>query len=149
MTASIFLRTALKYGLILTVAIGVVGSALGYVYAGTPGLVSALLGAVLTAVFMTFTAGSILVAQRATRVEPSITLFFGIILGSWLLKFVVFIIIVVLLRGQPFIEPLVFFLAIVAAVLASLVVDVIAFLRSRVPYVDDAPADGGTTHKTG
>ena len=140
-TATILAR-ALVYGGILTVAIAVVGSIIGYLVAGGAGLVSALIGAGLTALFMGFTALSILLAARVTKGEASSTLFFGIVLGVWLLKFIVFIVILVLLRDQPFIEPLVMFFAILAAVIGSLVVDVVAFLRSRVPYVGDIPLPG-------
>jgi len=135
MTPTPVLSRALLYGAILAVAIAAVGGALGFLYAGTEGLISAIIGAGITALFMALTALSIVIAQRITKDDPNITLFFGVILGVWLLKFVVFIVIVVILRGQPFLEPMVFFLAVLAAVIGSLVVDMLAFLRSRVPYV--------------
>jgi hypothetical protein len=140
-TATILAR-ALVYGGILTVAIAVVGSIVGYLVADGPGLVSALIGAGLTALFMGFTALSIVLAARVTKGEASSTLFFGIVLGVWLLKFVVFIVILVLLRDQPFIQPLVMLVAIVAAVIGSLVVDVIAYVGARVPYVGDIALPG-------
>jgi hypothetical protein len=146
-TASVLGR-ALVYGAILTIGIAVVGSIIGYLVAGVPGLVSALIGAGLTALFMGFTALSIVIASRVTKDEPSSTLFFGIVLGMWLLKFVVFIVILVVLRDQPFIEPLVMFFAILAAVIGSLVVDVVAFLRSRVPYVGDIALPGDPERST-
>lgn len=142
MKSATILARALVYGVILTVAIAVVGSIVGFLVAGGPGLVSALIGAGLTALFMVLTAGSIVLAAKVTKNEPSSTLFFGIVLGSWLLKFVLFIAILVVLRGQPFLEPLVFFFSILAAVIGSLVVDVIAFLGSRTPYVGDVPLPG-------
>ncbi|CAN5598310.1 hypothetical protein BH10ACT7_BH10ACT7_24980 [soil metagenome] len=140
-TASVLGR-ALVYGAILTVGIALVGSIIGYLAAGVPGLLSALIGAGLTALFMGFTALSIVIAAKVTKDEPSSTLFFGIVLGMWLLKFVVFIVILVLLRDQPFLQPLVMFFSILAAVIGSLVVDVVAFLRSRVPYVGDIELPG-------
>jgi len=136
MTPTPILRTALIYGGILTVVIAAVGSLLGYLAAGPNGLVSALIGAAITTVFMAFTAVSIIIAQRVTRDQPSITLFFGVILGFWILKFVVFIVLVVLLRGASFLDPMVFFVAVLAAVIGSLVVDMLAYVRSRTPYVD-------------
>ncbi len=136
MTPTPILRTALIYGAVLAVVIAGLGSLIGFLVAGTNGLVSALIGAALTALFMAFTAVSIMVAQRVTRDEPSIALFFGVILGAWFLKFVVFIVIVVLLRGAPFLDPMVFFVAVLAAVIGSLVVDMLAYVRSRTPYVD-------------
>lgn len=144
MKSATILARALVYGVILTVAIAVVGSIVGLLVAGVPGLVSGLIGAGLTALFMVLTAGSIVLAAKVTKNEPSSTLFFGIVLGSWLLKFVLFIAILLILRGQPFLEPLVFFFSILAAVIGSLVVDVIAFLGSRTPYVGDVALPGDT-----
>jgi hypothetical protein len=54
----------------------------------------------------------------------------------------VFIVVLVLLRNQPFIEPLVMLVAIIAAVIGSLVVDVIAYVGARVPYVGDVALPG-------
>lgn len=142
MKASSILVRALRYGGILAIAIAVVGSIIGYLVVGWPGLVSALIGAGLTAVFMLFTAASILLAVRVTKDDPSTTLFFGIVLGVWLLKFVVFIVALLLLRNQSFINPVVMFLAIIVAVIGSLVVDVLAFVRARVPYVGDIALPG-------
>ena len=136
MTYSPILTRALRYGGILTLAIAVVGSIIGWLVAAQAGLVSALIGAGITAVFMAFTAVSIMIASKIARTEESVMLFFGIILGSWLLKFVVFIFLMVILREQPFIDPIIMFVSILAAVLGSLVVDVLAYVRSRVPYVD-------------
>ena len=135
-TATILAR-ALVYGGILTVTIAVVGSIVGYLIAGGPGLVSALIGAGVTALFMGVTALSIVVAARVAKDEVSSTLFFGIVLGIWLLKFVLFIIILIALRNQPFIQPIVLFVSIIVAVIGSLVVDVVAYVRARVPYVGD------------
>jgi len=147
MKSSAILGRALAYGAILTVAIAVIGSVIGFLVAGSPGLISALIGAGLTALFMGFTAGSIVLASRATNGDPSSTLFFGIVLGAWLLKFIVFIAILVVLRGQSFLEPLVFFFAILAAVIGSLVVDVLAFVRARESYVPGVslPGDDSST----
>ncbi len=48
------------------------------------------------------------------------------------------------LRGQPWIVPMVFFLAVVASVVASLAIDAIVMLRARVPYTDvTLPGEGG------
>jgi len=142
MKSATILARALVYGGILTVAIAIVGSIVGYLIAGGPGLVSALIGAGLTALFMGFTALSILLAAQVTKGEASSTLFFGIVLGVWLLKFVVFIVILVVLRDQAFIQPLILFFAILVAVIGSLVVDVVAYLGARVPYVGDIQLPG-------
>lgn len=145
-TATILAR-AIVYGAILTAIIAIVGSIVGYLVAGIPGLVSALIGAGLTALFMGFTALSIVLAAKVTHSEPSSTLFFGIVLGVWLLKFVVFIAILVILRNQPFVEPIVMFFSILVAVIGSLVVDVVAFVGARVPYAGDVAVPDGSASK--
>lgn len=148
MTSPIFKPTspmlprALGYGAILTIVIAVLGSVVGYLIAGFPGLWSALIGAGVTALFMGFTAVTIIIANRVTGGEASSTVFFAIILGAWLLKFVVFIAIIVALRGAPFIDPVIMFFAILVAVIGSLTVDVLAYTRSRVPYVGDIALPG-------
>jgi hypothetical protein len=134
---------ALRYGAIVTLAIALVGSALGFLAAGVPGILSALMGAVLAAVFMGLTAGSILVASRVARGPAPDPRFFGIVIGTWLAKIVVFIGIALWLRGQAWLDPMVFFLASLAAVVGFLVVDVVALQTSRIPYVDvPLPGDG-------
>lgn len=129
-------RRAVKYGLILTAIIAVAGSAIGYLVAGPTGLVSALLGAALTAVFMGLTAVSFLVALRVTKGDGASPLFYGIVLGVWVVKLVVFVLLLVILRGQEWLDARVMFVVVLVAVLGSLIVDVLAFVRSRVPYVD-------------
>ena len=148
MKSATVLARALVYGTILTVVIAVVGSIVGFLVAGGPGLISALLGAGLTALFMVLTVVTIVVAAKVTKGEPSSVLFFGIVLGGWLLKFVLFIAIILILRGQPFLEPVVFFVSILAAVIGSLLVDVFAFVGARVPYVGDVPLEGDSAEKS-
>ncbi|MGV8876857.1 MAG: hypothetical protein ACOH1K_05045 [Rhodoglobus sp.] len=142
MKSSAILGRALAYGALLTVTIAVVGSVVGYLIDGSSGLISALIGAGLTALFMGFTAGSVVLASRATNGDSSSTLFFGIVLGAWLAKFIVFIAILVLLQGQPFLNPYIFFFAILIAVIGSLVVDVLAFVNARESYVPGVSLPG-------
>lgn len=129
-------RRALKYGLILTAVVAIGGSAIGFLVAGPTGLVSALLGAALTAVFMGLTAGSFLVALRVTKGDGTSPVFYGIVLGVWVVKLVVFVVLLLVLRGQDWLDARVMFAAVLVAVIGSLLVDVLAFVRSRVPYVD-------------
>jgi hypothetical protein len=104
--------------------------------AGVPGLVSAVIGAVLTAVFMGLTAGSILIAVRVTKGDSTNPVFYGIVLGVLTLKLVVFIVLILVLRGQDWLQPAVLGVSMIVAVAGSLAVDILAFVRARVPYVD-------------
>ncbi len=137
MSAVPVFQRILIWGGILAVAIAVIGGAIGFVTAGTPGLVSALIGTAMSVLFMGITAASILLALRISKDPGSIGVFFGIVMGGWLLKFVVFLIIVFALKGQPWLAPTVLFLTIVAGVLGSLVIDVVVVAKSRMGHVSD------------
>jgi len=133
---------SLKYGTIVTGAIAVVGSLIGYLVAGTNGLASAIIGALLAAIFMGLTAGSVVFANRVAPNGTNLGLYFGIIAGTWALKFVAFVVVILLLRGQPWLNAQLFFGAVVIAVIGTLIADALAIQFSRVPYVGDIPLPG-------
>jgi len=56
--------------------------------------------------------------------------FFGIVMEAWLLKLVVFSVLIVLLKDQPWIQTQVLFLATVVAMIGTLVMDVVALARA-------------------
>jgi len=141
-TSTPVLKDVLKYGLILALAIAVVGALLGGIFAGWIGVTSALIGTVIAAVFLSITALSILIANRFIGSDLFVGLFFGIVLGGWIVKFVLFLVLAILLRDQPWINPTVLFLSLIAGVIGSLVVDMIVVFRSRVPYVSDVSLPG-------
>ncbi|TQL48516.1 hypothetical protein FB562_1610 [Homoserinimonas aerilata] len=125
-------KRVLLFGGLLAAVIAIVGSVIGYFVAGGVGVISALIGTAIALVFLGVTSASIIVASRY-----DLTVFFGIVMGAWLLKFVVFLALLFLLRDQPWIHPQVLFFCLVAAVLGTLVVDVVVIARSRMPYVSD------------
>ncbi|HMH57837.1 MAG TPA: hypothetical protein VK537_01520 [Galbitalea sp.] len=136
MSNSTILVRALRYGAILTIAVVIVGSIIGYLVGGVPGLVSALMGAGVTAVFMGLTAASFVVASRVAHLPEGIVVYYGIILGTFLVKFVIFLVLVISLRGAHWLNPTIFGFTTIAAVLGTLVVDGLAVGLGRVPYVD-------------
>lgn len=138
-TSNPVLKRALIWGGVLAGVILVVAGVLGLVFAGVEGLVSAIVGTVMAVVFMAITAASILLANRFAGSDVFVGAFFGIVLGGWLLKFILFIVLVLVLRDAPWLNGTVLFLSIVAGVLASLVVDVLVVARSRLPYASDVP----------
>lgn len=139
------LRRILIYGSFLSGGIAIGGAVIGGLVAGGSGVVSALIGTLMAVVFMGITAGSILLANRFAGTSAAIGAFFGIVMGGWLVKFVVFLLLMVLLKDQPWIQPVVLFLSIIAGVVGSLLVDVFVLMKSRMPYVSDidlpSPAD--------
>lgn len=135
-SSSVIFRTTLAWSAAITGALAVVGAVIGYLVAGPSGLWSALVGVVLAALFLGMTAAIILFAGRMEGPEK-MTLFFGIVLGGWALKLVVFIGALLVLRGQPWVHGQVFFFSVLVSVIASLVIDMVVMAKARVPYVGD------------
>jgi len=119
------------------VVLAVVAGALGLLLAGQEGLVGALAGAVLSAVLISVTAISMVVANRFVGSPAYLQTFFAIVLGGWLLKFIVFIAALLILRDQPWLDAIVLFLTLVAGLLGGLVIDGIVIARARIGYVSD------------
>lgn len=136
-TSTPILRTTLVWSAVVCGALAVVGAVVGFLVAGTPGLVSALIGVLMAALFLAITSISILVANRWYGDPLYVPVFFGIVMGGWIVKFVVFIVVLLVLRGQPWIQPVVFFVAVVVGVVAALVVDAVTLVRMRIPHVSD------------
>lgn len=129
---SIFTKI-LTYTGLLALVIAVVGGGLGYALAGTDGLWSALVGVALAVVFAGITAASMLIAIRFR-----LAAFFGIVMGAWLLKLVIFVALLVLVKDQPFVNDVVLFLALVVSIIGTLAIDALVVVRGRLGNVSDA-----------
>ena len=132
-SAQAALRLALLLGALVAAGVAVVAGGLGLVLAGTDGLLSGVVGAAFALLFLGVTAVGLLAAGRTLDGPLGPTVFFGIVLGGWVVKLVLFLVAMLLLRDQPWVEPMVLFLAIVATVIGSLAADVVAVTRARIP----------------
>lgn len=141
-SAAPVLRLSLIYGAALFAAMAIVGSIVGALVSELPGLLSALIGAGMGFVFLAVTAVSILLADGLTKGDLLSPVFFAVVLGAWLLKFVVFLVLVFTLREAPFVDTTVLFATLVLAVLGGLVTDLVAVSRGRVPHVSDIALPG-------
>lgn len=112
-------------------AIALLGGLTGWLIAGLPGLVSALIGAAMALVFTSMTALSVWLGGKL-----SLGGFFGAVLGGWIVKLVLFIVLVASLKGADFIVGPILFVCVVASVLGSLALDAVAVTRSRIPIVN-------------
>jgi len=144
--APVFTR-ALRNGAIVAAVVAVAGGVIGWLVAGTPGLLGALVGAGLAAVFLGLTTASMLIAGRITEGDATNPLFFAIVLGTVGVKLVLFLVLAIWLRGQAWMDPAAFALTSIAAVIGSLFGDVLAFVRTRVPYVSDVELPDEPTRK--
>lgn len=125
-TSEVF-SAVLKQGLLLVLAIAVIGGGVGLLVAGVSGLLSGLIGAALALLFSTMTALSVKFGGKL-----SLGGFFGVVLGGWIFKMVLFIAIVAALRGANFIDGPVFFFTLVASILGTLVIDSLIVMKSRI-----------------
>jgi hypothetical protein len=140
-------RRIITWGAVLAVGLAVVGGVIGLLVAGGPGLVGGLLGAVLSVVFLGLTAVSVLVALRVSKGQMISGAFFGIVMGTWLLKFIVFIVVLVLLRDRDWVDFPVLAIVIIAGVVGSLVIDVVAVAKARIPIGVSLPGDSASAEK--
>ncbi len=136
------LRTTLIWSAVVTAVLAIAGAVIGYLIAQTDGLWSVLSAVVLAAVFLALTGLSILIANRWYGDDLWVPIFFGIVMGGWVIKFLVFLIALFVLRGQPWLEPGLFLVALIVSIIASLTIDVIVMLRLRVPHVSDVTLPG-------
>jgi uncharacterized membrane protein YhdT len=131
------LRSVLLYGGAVAVVLAIVAGGVGFAVDGQRGLVSGLLGILIAAFFLGLTAGSILFANRFRESDVYIPLFFGVVMGGWIVKFILFFVIALILRDQEWVAPTILFVSLIVGTLATLVVDVIVIAKSRMPYASD------------
>jgi len=134
----------LVWGGIFAAVLLVAGGAVGWLLAGQRGLVSAAIATAVAAVFMGLTAISMLVAGR--RGTPSLVALAGAVVGVFLGKMVLFVVLMIWLRTQDWLEPGVFGVTAVIAVVGTLGIDIAVMATSRIPIVEtpvrtDDPGD--------
>lgn len=128
-SSQVFKQVLIRGGLLVAV-IAVLGGFIGWMTSGPNGLASALIGAALAFAFVGLTAASVLIGGRLPLGG-----FFGVVLGTWLIKIVGFGLTVVWLKQVEFIHGPTLFFTMVASVLGTLTIDALVVLKSRVPTV--------------
>ena len=120
----------LKQGAFLIGGSAIVGGVSGFLIASVAGLISVLIGAAMALLFVSMTALSVWLGGKL-----SLGGFFGVVLGGWIFKLLLFIGLVLLLKGATFIVGPILFVCIVLSVLGSLTLDAIAVTKARIPTV--------------
>lgn len=145
------MRMTLIVGGVVNAVIAVIAGIVGYFLASQEGMFSAVVGVLFGFAFLAITAASILIANRWNGTDLYATLFFAIVLGGWLVKFVIFLVGFFLIKDQPWLHSQIFYVALVVTVLASLIVDVVVMQKMRIPIEIDLPetlADAGEGNDT-
>ncbi len=138
-TSQPVLLRALRWSALSTLVLLVVCGAIGWWLGGSAGLIGGVLGSVIAGLFLGLTVGSIAFANRFIASDIYLVLFFAIVVGGWLLKFVLFIVAALLLKDQPWLDPKILFFSLIAGVLVSLVIDALIMMKSRIPIIANAP----------
>ncbi|GAA1322937.1 3-oxoacyl-ACP reductase [Leucobacter albus] len=133
------LLRGVRWGIVVTVASMIVFAVIGYFVSGSTGLVGGLLGAAIGGILLLVTVGSIAFANRFVASPVYLQIFMGIVMGAWVLKLIGFVVAALLLRDQPWLDPTLMFIALVATVIASIIIDVIIVAKARVPYGVELP----------
>lgn len=124
------LRRALRDTLLLVGALVVLGVAVGALVAGLPGVWGALIGAALAAFFCATTIWSMM-----RTVGSSPTAMAALVMGAWIAKVIVLVVVLALLRGAGFYDPYVLFVVLALGAVGSALLDYRAVKDGRVPYV--------------
>lgn len=130
-------RRALRDMVVLVAGVTVLGVGIGYLVAGLPGVWGALIGAGIALLFSGTTTLSML-----TTSDTAPGRMMAVIMGTWLGKLVVVIVLLAVLRGMDFYDRYVLAVVVAVAVIGSALLDYRAVARGRVPYV--SPASAGT-----
>lgn len=130
------LRRALRDLLVLIAVLSVLGVAAGGALLGLPGVWGALLGAALALLFSGTTIWSMLRTLRSGLGETS-----ALVMGAWLVKVLVLVVVLAVLRGMDFYDPRVLVVVLTLGVVGSAFADYRAVQASRTPYV--VPQTGG------
>lgn len=124
------LRRALRLFLVFVLVLAAVGTGLGWLVAGTPGVWGALAGVVVTLVVC----GTTVATMLATADAPVSTTA-AVVLGSWLAKMVVVVGVLVALGGRDVVDRTTLGVVVLVGVLGSAYLDYLAVSAARVPYV--------------
>nr|WP_240933665.1 hypothetical protein [Cellulomonas sp. IC4_254] len=119
----------------LVAGVTVVGVLVGWLVAGLPGVWGALIGAAIALVFSGTTTLSMLKTDTAAPGRMM-----AVIMGTWLGKLVVVIVVLAVLRGMDFYDRYVLAVVVAVAVIGSALLDYRAVSRGRVPYVSPTGA---------
>jgi len=142
MTVSQIAKRALLAGVVVTAIIAIVAATAGALISDLAGMLGAFVGAALGFALLGLTPLSIMWGFKLGKGDVLSPGFFSAVLGTWLLKFVVFLAAVLWLGDQEWLDRTVLFVTIVASVMATLVTDLVVVAKSRMPYVSDVILPG-------
>ncbi|WP_196804613.1 hypothetical protein [Cellulomonas sp. URHD0024] len=131
-------RQALRDMLVLLGVLTVVGVLVGYLVDGMEGVWGALIGVLVALIFSGTTVVSV---WRTSRSAPTTML--AVLMGAWLGKIVVVIVVLASIRHLDFYNARVLAIVLMVGVIGSAILDARAVQRGRITYFDEEPAETG------
>lgn len=129
------MRRVLRAGLIVSLVALPIAIVLGYLVDGAAGAWGAAIGMGIAVGFFAITVGVAL----GTAAMDTATL--GVaVLGSWLVKMILLIVILALLRDADFYSKPVLFITLLVGTIGALVLEALVVSRTQVPYTESGPA---------
>ncbi len=126
------LKAGLRYGLLGLLVLIVVGLAIWWPLAGTPGLWGVLIGAGVGGAFILLT---VITIMATAKLPPTMTM--AAVMGSWFLKMVVVLVVMALLGRMDFYSKGALVSMLIGAIIAVLGAEVWGVMKTNAPYVDD------------
>lgn len=124
------LKRALRFGSIALVAITIISLAVWGGMRGMPGIWGVLVGAGISGGFVLLTVLSVLAASKTSPTNTII-----VVMGSWLIKLLVLIVILAVIRDMDFYDKMALFVTVVMALIATLGTEAWGVVSARVSYV--------------
>lgn len=124
------LLRALRFGSIALVIITIISLGIWGAVSDLPGIWGVLIGAALGGGFVLMTVVSVLATSGTSASTTG-----AVVLGGWLLKIVVVFLVLFLLRGMDFYDPIALFVTVVVALIVVLGTEVYGVITSKVTYV--------------
>lgn len=124
------LQRAVKLGTVALIVLTIISLAVWGGLRDLPGIWGVLIGAALGGGFVILTALSVLITSNTDAATTG-----AIVLGSWLLKIVVLIIVLVVIRDMEFYDTVALFVTVIIALLVVLAMEVWGVMTSRVTYI--------------
>lgn len=124
------LLNALRNGLIGLAGVLLIGVIVGWCTAGTAGIWGALLGGLIAGMFELITVIMVLLTRD---LSPRVTM--AIIMGSWLLKIIIVLVIVASIKHLTFYDRPTFVWVMTAALIVVLAAETVGVKKTQVTYV--------------
>lgn len=130
MTGVAIIARAARFNIFALLVVLPIAMVIGYLYAGSPGVAGAGFGVALGFGFFLITALSVtLVSSRAPNLVEAV------VLGGWLVKLLLFILIFAALRNVAWLDDVTFAVSVAISALLGLAIEVFVVVRAKGIYV--------------